>query len=32
MALNTSIFETTLPRESLGAVPDAGAGSTHVLK
>lgn len=28
MTLNAPTFETTLPRESLGAVPDAGAGST----
>ncbi|MGR9013182.1 MAG: TadE/TadG family type IV pilus assembly protein [Gammaproteobacteria bacterium] len=29
MTLTTPSFETTLPRESLGAVPDAGAGSTQ---
>jgi hypothetical protein len=29
MTLTAPTFETTLPRESLGAVPDAGAGSTQ---
>lgn len=29
MSLTAPSFETTLPRESLGAVPDAGAGSTQ---
>lgn len=29
MTLAAPTFETTLPRESLGAVPDAGAGSTQ---
>ncbi len=29
MTLTTPSFETTLPRESLGAVPDTGGGSTQ---